>query len=257
MAHPNPARWPGYRHLVPVLPAARGHARRRRRLSSVASRSHPTAARSILAAPPLTVPEIQPGRPGAHRPGRPACLQPVLYRAGRSRPGRFSRTSRVLRRAARMAQLPGPAAGCDRLPDPFRLFTSAFADQHLAAVRLSLDNDLGKHALCRCDLPGSAGRPIVAGRRVRGSIRAERIVQFRSGVRVESGLQAGQAGQALPLQRLADHLVGQSGRVALAGGPASPRGGAPWKAWGSWPGLRVRSTRLGSAAGPRRPYRPR
>jgi hypothetical protein len=107
--------------------------------------------------------------------------------------------------------VPQPGAtGCGSFP----LFTSAIADQHLAAVRLSLDNDLGKHALPTCSSGGSAGRPLIAGRRVHGDVRVEHVGGIGSGLRIESGRKAG-----LPLlfQRLAYHLVGESGRVTLAG----------------------------------------
>jgi len=106
--------------------------------------------------------------------------------------------------------VPQPGAtGCGSFP----LFTSAIADQLLAAVRLSLDNDLGKHALPTCSSGGSAGRPLIADRRALG-VRVEHIAGIGSGLRIESGRKAG-----LPLlfQRLAYHLVGQSGRVTLAG----------------------------------------
>ena len=136
IAHPNPARWPGYRHPVPGLPAARGHARRPWRLSSVASRSHPAAARSFLAASSRTLLKNRPIRPGGPYPW-PTCLPPACPVPGRlpSGPGR--------------AQAPWPSSRARPPAGPFRLFTSAFADQHLAAVRLSLDNDLGKHASAR------------------------------------------------------------------------------------------------------------
>jgi len=76
IAHPNPARWPGYWHLVPGLPAARGHARRPWRLSSVASHSHPAAACSFLAASSRTLLKNRPIRPGGPYPW-PTCLPPA------------------------------------------------------------------------------------------------------------------------------------------------------------------------------------
>src|SRR5262249_7309193 len=115
MAHPNPARWPGCRPVLPAIPAARGYARCPRRPSW---RATAIGGRSwIPAASPFTLPK--PGRPGRGHvlPGRPAASNLPAIRASRGPDGPHAPAGRSQERppaALPPGPVPGPAAERDR-----------------------------------------------------------------------------------------------------------------------------------------------
>ena len=171
-------------------------------------------------------------------------------------PGQVSLASRQLSgerlwRSHSLGQQPG-ATGCQSI----RQSLSASAEQHLAAVRLSLDNNLGKHAWSdahpadpaatrgrlggppapgapahpahpRTRAPGAGARAAprtgpTRQARARDPIRARDRPRARCRTRPTRPASTGAHANPvcllpLLLQRLADHLVGQPGRVALAG----------------------------------------
>ena len=172
---------------------------------------------------------IRPSRPGtaslagppakpAGDPGRPTA-RAFHAPAGCSESGSGGATSWSSSWSRSRAR---PAAG------HFRLFTSAIADQHLAAVRLSLDNDLGKHAfadvLFRRFSAAVHSSPAAASTAMSGSNTSRDRLRPQDRIR-----QQGRAGPPVPAPR------GPPGRPVRPGNPCGPacrRGGAPGSAAG-------------------------
>jgi len=112
----------------------------------VASHSHPAAAGGFLAASPRTLLDNWPARPGGHLPWPirppPACPVPGRLPAARVLPGTSgwplggppACQAAGSSRSSSGGAASWPSRRARPAARPFRLFTSAFADQHLAAV---------------------------------------------------------------------------------------------------------------------------